>query len=155
MVKDGLYMYNWKQVHAYLGRAYGNIVEEEVDLIYGIPRGGVVPAIMLSHLTGIPVIISQSPPPMSSKTKILIIDDILDTGRTLKKCVDECKVFTDKIITLCMVVRSYNGDSETKVMGFPDYHHVVISDKDIWVLFPWENPANLNKDKENYEEKSI
>ena len=47
--------------------------------IYGIPRGGLVLAVRLSHLLDLPIIIH--------KTKIgqntLIVDDIADTGKTL------------------------------------------------------------------------
>ena len=44
--------------------------------IYGIPRGGQVVAVYLSHLSGVPVVEEPS-------HRTLIVDDIADTGYTL------------------------------------------------------------------------
>ena len=47
--------------------------------IYGIPRGGLVVAVRLSHLLDIPL--TETP----EKKKTLIVDDICDSGKTMIK----------------------------------------------------------------------
>jgi hypoxanthine phosphoribosyltransferase len=51
--------------------------------IYGVPRGGLIPAVILSHRLDLPMIYSAAK--ISDDT--LIVDDISDTGETLKKIV--------------------------------------------------------------------
>lgn len=48
----------------------------EIEDIFGIPRGGLVPAVRLSHLTGLPLTNN----PRNKHTAI--IDDCLDSGNT-------------------------------------------------------------------------
>ncbi len=47
----------------------------EVDSIMGLPRGGLIPAIMLSHKLHLPLIFVAS-------ENTLIMDDICDSGKT-------------------------------------------------------------------------
>lgn len=49
---------------------------DNIKDIFGIPRGGLIPAIRLSHLTGLPI----TPNPKSDTTAI--IDDCIDSGAT-------------------------------------------------------------------------
>jgi len=48
------------------------------DSIYGIPRGGLIPAVMLSHKTGLPLV-------QTIGKNTLVVDDICDSGVTLDK----------------------------------------------------------------------
>jgi len=48
--------------------------------IYGLPRGGLIPAVMLSHQLGIPLVDEYN----TSNLNILVVDDIFDSGDTLK-----------------------------------------------------------------------
>jgi len=52
------------------------MVDKNFASIYGIPRGGQVVAVYLSHLSGVPVVEGPS-------YRTLIVDDIADTGYTL------------------------------------------------------------------------
>ena len=47
--------------------------------VYGIPRGGLILAVMLSHKLDLPLIMSKDELDENS----IIIDDIADTGKTL------------------------------------------------------------------------
>jgi len=49
--------------------------------IYGIPRGGLVMAVRLSHLLDIPLTLTKN----TIYPNTLIVDDISDTGKTLKE----------------------------------------------------------------------
>ncbi len=61
-----------------------DVIEEEnlqIDTIYGIPRGGLILGVILSHKLDVPLILD----PLSAQNKrLLVIDDISDTGTTLK-----------------------------------------------------------------------
>ena len=56
------------------------------EVIYGLARGGLVPAVMLSHRLKIPMVLNMEEVwRLKVKNKAaLIVDDISDTGETLK-----------------------------------------------------------------------
>ena len=90
------------------------------DAIYGPPRGGLPIAVTLSHRLGIPII--QDYVERSGKT-VLIVDDIADTGKTLKPLVGPHVV-------------SYTIYYHRQSIVEPNYW--VFEKKDEWVVFPWE-----------------
>ena len=51
------------------------------DSIYGVPRGGLIPAVMLSHRLGLPLATRSRA--KSGEGNVLVVDDIADTGRTV------------------------------------------------------------------------
>ena len=53
-----------------------------IDSVMGLPRGGLIPAVMISHELGIPLVINPT-------KNTLVVDDINDTGHTLDKAVTE------------------------------------------------------------------
>lgn len=50
--------------------------------IYGVPRGGIHVAAELSHLLGVPLVDRES---LSSDWSILVVDDLVDSGRTRQR----------------------------------------------------------------------
>jgi hypoxanthine phosphoribosyltransferase len=86
----------------------------EIKSITGIERGGLIPAVMISHKLNIPYV-----------TKInkdtLVIDDICDTGETLKKTVAKTTATLHYKKTA-----SFTPDFYSKEVG---------SD---WIVYPWE-----------------
>ena len=97
------------------------------DFIYGIPRGGLVPAVMLSHALKIPLILNLEEVwrLKSEKKSVLIIDDISDTGSTLMYFKNE----GFDIATL------YTRVHTTKTVA--KYNAFEVNHND-WLLFPWE-----------------
>ena len=93
--------------------------------VYGIPRGGVILAVMLSHKLDIPYLANLDN--MYDK-KFIIIDDIADTGTTLNKYkkLDVCE-------NACYVTIHEHEQSIVK----PDY--AVIDKEDKWIVYPWED----------------
>ena len=59
-----------------------------IESITGLPRGGLIPAVMVSHKLGIPFINSNELDPITwwkkKNNSILVIDDICDSGETLQ-----------------------------------------------------------------------
>ena len=103
----------------------------EFSGIYGIPRGGLCLAVALSHKLKINLI---SEPIKNS----LIVDDIYETGITLK---------TFKNIEGAMFFVLFSKVSPTW------WNSVHISEKSDWIVFPWENPLNLQSDRNDYIKK--
>lgn len=98
--------------------------------IYGVPRGGLIVAVILSHLLNLPIVLDKNK--ITSHT--LIVDDISDTGNTLKKLLKDKKY--GAIVTLWV-------HPATKV--YPNYY-INIKDKE-WVVFPWETTKSSKYDK--------
>ena len=90
--------------------------------VYGISRGGLIPAVIISYLLDIPFVRYENK--INSKT--LIIDDISDSGKTLKKLLKKHKV--GMTATLWIM-------KQTKYL--PDVH-IRIKNDDEWIVFPWE-----------------
>ena len=99
--------------------------------IYGVPRGGLCLAVALSHKLKINLI---SEPIKNS----LIVDDIYETGITLKKFKDI------EGATFFVLFSKVN----------PTWWNTVnISKKSEWIVFPWENPMNYDLDRKEYIKK--
>jgi len=96
-------------------RVIAHMAEEwGVRSVYGIPRGGLVPAVYISHALDIP---------LGRWEKCLVVDDIADSGATLKR--EARGAFKTATIYYC-------EDSEF----MPDLW-LLKKVKD-WVIFPWE-----------------
>lgn len=106
------------------------------EAIYAIPRGGYVPAVMLSHLLGIPMIISSELLLEDYIDKcVLIVDDIVDTGQALTQILSLQKGRSNWIsVALC--VRGYSSIYPTFVAN--EYPQPLDSPYHAWIVFPWE-----------------
>lgn len=112
---------SWEMVEAYVSEValrYAN-----VNGVYGIPRGGLVLAVMISHKLNIPLL-------MSPAKGCLIVDDICDSGESLlhySKNSSGIEKYDYKITTMF-----YKKNNLVK----PDYYFE--TKKNEWVVFPWE-----------------
>ena len=103
----------------------------EFSGIYGVPRGGLCLAVALSHKLKINLI---SEPIKNS----LIVDDIYETGITLNSFRD---IEGAKFFVLFSKVK-------------PTWWNTVnMSDKNEWIVFPWENKINPKSDRNEYIKK--
>lgn len=128
---------------------------EKIDLILGISKGGLIPARILADFLQVseiitiqvkfyigiaqthdePIIIQPLTVNLSGK-KILIVDDIADTGKSLKIVIEHLEslgITEIKTATLYL-----NNRSVIK----PDFYEE-ITDK--WVVFPWEIKETVQK----------
>ena len=96
--------------------------------IYGVPRGGLCLAVALSHKLKINLI---SEPVKNS----LIVDDVYETGTTLNtlKNIDGAKFF----VIFSKIKPTW-------------WSSVNITDKNEWIVFPWENTLDLQSDRNDY-----
>ena len=118
----------WKQFDKAIDEFIKDYTENDYkcDYIYGPPRGGLPLAVALSHRLDLPIIesidtywIHYSRP----RTKMLVVDDIADTGETLKPLVGP------NIISYTIY---YHQQSIVE----PDCW--IFEKKDDWIVFPWE-----------------
>ena len=92
--------------------------------VYGLPRGGLVLAVMISNRLGIPML-------MSPTAGCLIVDDICDTGESLLHYVKNSS--GDKVQDYTIATLFYK---ENKLGIVPNiYKHFKGED---WIVFPWE-----------------
>ena len=92
----------------------------EINSISGLPRGGLIPAVMLSHKLNIPL--------YSLGTvvgNILVVDDICDSGETLHKFKHESNVYTATI-----------HHKQTASVEPTFWYSLVRGDA--WIVYPWE-----------------
>jgi hypoxanthine phosphoribosyltransferase len=90
--------------------------------VYGIPRGGSLLAVMLSHKLDLPYI--ENPYDVEDD-EFVIIDDIVDTGKTLE-------FYEDTFLDSYIVTIHEHEQSIIK----PKYS--VINKGDKWIVYPWE-----------------
>jgi hypoxanthine phosphoribosyltransferase len=94
--------------------------QPQIDSIMGLPRGGLIPAVMLSHRLKLPLVFEPT-------VKTLIVDDICDSGETFMDMLEKhpfnafaslhYKPHTSKIIPTC-------------------YGNEFFSNA--WLVYPWE-----------------
>ena len=100
---------------------------EKPQFITGVPRGGLIPAVLMSHKFNIPFIGLEAAKtlPGELKKKILVIDDIADSGNTLA----QIERHNFQTATLA---RRYSATFTPSMVGQD------VRD-DHWLVFPWEN----------------
>jgi len=73
---------SWSEYDAAVDEIYERFKDERIEAIYGIPRGGLIPAVMLSHLFDVPLISDLLL--VINNPRTLVVDDIVDTGETIR-----------------------------------------------------------------------
>ncbi len=105
-------------------------IENDIQYITGIPRGGLIPATLISHYSNIPF--KEFLSVDSNPSRVLLIDDISDTGDTLKQITDQLKYKTATI--------HYKLTSKFT----PDFYYEV-AEENIWQCYPWELKESKTK----------
>lgn len=129
------------------------------DCIAGILRGGIIPAVYLSHWFNIPMIAiewstrdevvgkslnEKIMTKLYDGQKILLVDDICDSGLTLEQVANEIEnmYYNDNDSTNKLNMKSaclhYNI---SQTLFEPNYYHIEINREEDsrWIIYPWEN----------------
>lgn len=142
--------YNYEEFREDIDKLVGEIVETEkrYDYVVGIVRGGAIPAICLSHHLKVPTkMVSWSTyhndqmkesawdiaEDIDNGKRVLVVDDILDSGRTIKELLEDWGVKRDQF-DLAVLIWNISQDVN------PDFYGRTInreSNKE-WVTFWWE-----------------
>jgi len=99
--------------------------EKEYAYIAGVARGGLIPAVMLSHRLDLPMVAINPNDEVSQHHEVLIIDEIYDTGKTMRKLMENNP-------RADFAVLYHNIDLA------PLKYFAVKRKLDDWIIFPWE-----------------
>ncbi len=120
-----------KKEHYYwsdIDKATDNLAQQILELyikplyICGIPRGGLIPAVLLSHKTGISYF-DAFRFSIPGNGHVLVVDDICDSGKTLQHLEYKTAVLHYKPHTSIIEPTFYACKFES----------------DDWIVYPWEN----------------
>ncbi len=163
---------SWEDVYSHIVKLCEKIIESSwiPDIILTIARGGLVPAMVISDLLNIKDILviqlEHWPAPGStlpevrvrhdipsenlSGKKILVVDDVADTGDTLKyvKELLESRYGNVNIRTAALHVK------KGKAKFVPDYY-VLEVDPRFWILYPWSCVEDVTALLERYVKKDL
>ena len=130
----------WEMVDEFIEDLAQRVVEADwtPSGVYGLPRGGLVLAVMLSYRLRIPLL-------MAPTRDCIIIDDIADTGRSLMHYTrNETQPNRYFIATMFFCERS---------LVVPETWKYNKKESD-WIVFPWEETNFLSGLRKNKEKKA-
>lgn len=127
---------------------YESIMEQMVQLIvesgvkfsavHGLPRGGLPIAVHLSHYMHLPMVINiQRFKEEYPDGTLLVVDDIIDTGKTFERFLEIASIHKFKYKTATLFYKPHSAHE-------PD---IYINETTDWIVFPWE----VIEDKPNRE----
>jgi uncharacterized protein len=110
----------WSDIHE-LVNIICDIVKKDfkhIDTVFGIKRGGYIPAVMISHQLGLEYIDEEE-----IHYNTLIVDDICDSGHTL----DEAPGWFHAVLHYKPETATFHPAIYAKAIG------------EEWIVYPWEN----------------
>lgn len=159
----------WEQIYKMLLNLSSRIERDSYspDVIVGVSRGGWAPARVLSDLLENPEIanikvefylgvketkkeprITQSVSVKVKSKRVLVVDDVSDTGRSLRLVKDH---LLEKGVKSLKIATLYHKPWSVTL---PDFYEKTTRD---WIIFPWERKEAFRKVIEKFQEngKSI
>jgi len=119
MLKAGNKIYlSWDDVSDLVNTLCEKIITEQpnIDSVFGLKRGGLIPAVMVSHKLVLPWSDVMLP-------NTLVVDDICDTGVTLKNTIG--------CYTAVLHYKPHTSCYEPNI-------YAQIHEGDEWIIYPWE-----------------
>lgn len=114
---------SWEQIHRFIDDLTKELENKNIKPtgVYGLPRGGLIFATLLSYKMNIPLLLNAA-------DGCVVIDDIADSGRTLLHYTENDTQFNNYYIATMY----YHERSLVK----PDFYtHLKHED---WIVFPYE-----------------
>ena len=107
---------SWDDINTSIKVLCSKIINDypNIDSVMGLPRGGLIPAVLISHQLDIPFVIHPG-------KNTLVVDDINDTGETLSKAPGAY-----------WAVLHHKPTSKFK----PNFYAKEVNDQ--WIVYPWE-----------------
>jgi hypoxanthine phosphoribosyltransferase len=125
----------WSDIDILCEKIVSKIPRYQYKYVCGIPRGGLVPAVLISHMLDVPLIHSVEELLNHNMLDVLIVDDIVDSGNTIYE-------FAQTYDTASLYWKRDIAKVE------PTYYGNIITDK-VWIMFPWETKTRDNVSKVN------
>lgn len=144
--------YRWRDIHYACDGIANDLQEWRPDIIMPITRGGLAPAVILSHGLNVkrlqPINIQtrdgsdghvdlawEAVCRTMHDTRILVVDDIVDSGKTLELMLEHNP--GDNIRFASMVINTA-CDVVNRVPVLHEYEIDKNKTPDVWIVFPWE-----------------
>lgn len=136
--------YSWEQIEGMTQDILRQTRDKQFDAVVGLTRGGLTPAVLVSQYLDIPMHTlkislrdhqeqeSLAVLDKLSNQKVLVIDDINDTGATINYIKEN---WTLNNVTYAVLINNEASDADV------DYSSVDINKRedDVWIVFPWED----------------
>ena len=124
------YYVDWDEIKVLVDFLCYKIKEQNIHIenIYGIQRGGLIPAVMISHWLDIRMGKGDIGP------NTLIVDDICDSGETLDKLVEKYQTLYSYPFNLKTAVLHYKPHTSC----FEPTLYAEKWNKNVWLIYPWE-----------------
>ena len=120
---------SWAQFDQAVQHLASRFTGSAVSGVYGVPRGGLCLAVALSHAIDRPLLSAPKP-------SALIVDDVYETGRTLRAF----KVQVPQASFAVWVSKSP-----------PTWWEAVdVTNSQEWLVFPWENLQRARADEQRF-----
>lgn len=114
----------WEQVEIFLNKIERIALKRNIKAVYGLPRGGLVLAVMISHRLNIPLLLAPT-------ADCLIVDDICDSGESLMHYYKNSSGNEERKNIICTM---YYKENDLGII--PDCW--VYEKENEWIVFPWE-----------------
>ena len=139
---NGKVFLSWDDIEEQVNKLAGQInrMEKKPFYLYGVPRGGLIPATWLSHKTGIKYqqINSSQISKVADLSHVLIVDDICDSGKTIQKLKED--------FPKCLTATLYHKET---AIDKPNIYGEIVGEE--WLVFPWENNEEIGNRDNTYE----
>jgi len=121
---------DWHEIDSLIFRLVYQIKNSDLKFenIFGLQRGGLIPAVMLSHKLGIPMVKGNIGP------NTLIVDDICDSGETLDEFVKKYQTLYSFPFNLKTAVLHHKPHTSC----FEPTFYSEKWNKNVWLVYPWE-----------------
>ena len=122
---ENKFILSWNDVETLVKELCIKIITElpNIDSVHGIARGGLIPAVMVSHMLDLPYVDLVGP-------NTLVIDDIADSGLTLEKA--------PGVYTAVLHYKSHTSSFKPNIWA--EEHK-----GDEWVVYPFERTDAMAK----------
>ena len=112
---------SWEDIDLLVDVLSGKIKKKcpEIDSIMGLPRGGLIPAVILSHKLNLPLVSELT-------ENTLIVDDICDSGKTFIEIYKQYPNLKFASLHFKPHISDFNPTVYSTTVG------------DLWVVYPWE-----------------
>lgn len=114
---------DWFEVNKYISYVAEFYKNQNINGVYGIPRGGLIFAVLLSHKMNIPLL--QSP-----MENCIIIDDICDTGESLLHYSKNSSALDKPKYHITTMYYKKNNLVQPELW--------MNEKKNEWIVYPWE-----------------
>lgn len=115
----------WDQVQSYLWDMDKFLdkyrYQHQIQYIYGVPRGGLIPAIFLSHTQNLKFVPDHITLENLDPKRVIVVEDVVDTGASTR-------LYSPHYPIMSIVRKSWA----------PEILFAAL-ETDGWVKFPWEN----------------